>query len=97
MNGNMGSTSDTDFFVVQLPAGRTLTSTLNMGASADYDLFVYNSNGTRIGVSERPAGQTDTVSVTNTGSATFARYVRVVFYSGGTGATNGKYTLKMSW
>ncbi len=98
MNGNMGSSTDTDYFVVQLPAGKTLTSTLTMGSStSDYDLFVYNSNGYQIGVSEKPAGQIDTVSVTNTGSTTFARYVRVVFYKGGTGATNGKYTLKLSW
>jgi serine protease len=97
MNGNMGSSTDTDYFVVQLPAGRTLSSTLTMGSSSDYDLYVYNSAGSQIGASENPAGQTDGVSVTNTGTSTFARYVRVVFYSGGTGATNGKYTLKLSW
>jgi serine protease len=37
------------------------------------------------------------VTVTNTGTGTLTRYVRVVFYSGGTGATNGKYTLKLTW
>ena len=98
VNGTMGTTTDTDYFVVQLAGGKTLTSTLTMGASsADYDLIVYNSAGTEIGRSERPAGYTDTVSVTNMGQSTYARYVRVVFYSGGTGATNGKYTLKLSW
>ena len=98
VNGNMGSSTDTDYFLVQLPAGRTLSSTLTMGStSADYDLIVYNSAGTQIGISENPAGQTDSVSVTNTGTSTFARYVRVVFYSGGTGATNGKYSLKLTW
>ena len=98
VNGTMGSTTDNDYFVVQLAGGKTLTSTLTMGASsADYDLIVYNSVGTEIGRSERPAGYTDTVSVTNLGQTTYARYVRVVFYSGGTGATNGKYTLKLSW
>ena len=98
VSADMGSSSDTDYFVVQLPAGKTLTSTLTMGASsADYDLFVYNSAGTLIGRSENPAGSTDTVSVTNTNQATYARYVRVVYYSGGTGATSGKYTLKLNW
>jgi serine protease len=98
MNGNMGTTTDTDYFVVQLAPGKTLTSTLTMGSStADYDLFVYNSNGTQIGASENPAGSADTVSVTNTGTSTFARYVRVKYYSGGTGSTSGKYTLKLSW
>jgi hypothetical protein len=37
------------------------------------------------------------VSVTNTGTGAIARYVRVVYYSGGTGATNGKYTLNLNW
>ena len=97
VNANMGSTTDTDYFVVQLPAGKTLTSVLTPGATKDYDLFVYNSSGTLLGQSENGAGLTDTVSVTNTGTSTFARYVRVVYYSGGTGATNGTYTLKLTW
>ena len=98
MNGTMGTSADTDYFVVQLAPGKTLTSTLTMGLStADYDLVVYNSVGTEIGRSEKPAGATDTVTVTNTGTSTFARYVRVVYYSGGTGATSGKYTLKLTF
>lgn len=98
VSGNMGTTTDTDYFTVQLPAGKTLTSTLTMGSStADYDLYVYNSAGTLLAKSENGAGLTDAVSVTNTGTSTFARYVRVVYYSGGTGAINGKYTLKLTW
>ncbi|MBC7684506.1 MAG: S8 family serine peptidase [Bdellovibrionales bacterium] len=98
VNGTMGSSTDTDYFVVQLAPGRTLASTLTMGSSGnDYDLIVYNSAGTEIGRSENSAGATDSVSVTNTGTSTFARYIRVVYYSGGTGATNGKYTLKLTF
>jgi len=97
MNGNMGSTTDTDYFVVQLPAGKTLTATMTPGSGADYDLYVYNSNGTQIGASENGVGAVDSVAVTNTGTSTFARYVRVKYYSGGTGATSGKYTVKLSW
>ncbi|MES2757414.1 MAG: S8 family peptidase [Pseudomonadota bacterium] len=98
VNGNMGSTTDTDYFTVQLPAGKTLTSTLTMlSGTADYDLYVYNSAGTQIAKSENGAGVVDAASVTNTGTTTIARYVRVVYYSGGTGATNGKYTLKLAW
>jgi len=37
------------------------------------------------------------VSVTNTGSGAITRYIRVVYYSGGTGATSGKYTLNLNW
>ena len=97
INGTMSSSSDTDYYRLSLPAGRTLTATLSPNASSDYDLFVYNSNGTLIGRSERGTGLVDTVAVTNTGTSTFTRYVRVVYWSGGTGATNGKYTLNMNW
>ena len=97
VNGNMGSSSDNDYFVVQLAGGKTLTATLESASSNDFDMIVYNSAGQEIGRSERPAGYTDTVSVTNLGQSTYARYVRIYRYSGGTGATNGKYTLKLSW
>lgn len=96
-NGTMSSSSDTDYFKVSLPAGKTLTATMTPNASSDYDLIVYNSNGTEIGRSEKGTGLADTVTVTNTGTSTFTRYIRVVYYSGGTGSTNGKYTVKASW
>jgi serine protease len=98
VNGTMASSSDSDYFVVQVPAGKTLTATLAAGTStADYDLYVYNSAGTLLGRSTNSAGMTDAVSSANSTSATSARYVRVLYYSGGTGATSGKYTLKLSW
>ena len=97
VNANMGSTTDVDYFVVQLPAGKTLTSVLTPGAGKDYDLYVYNSTPALIGSSENGAGAVDTVTVTNTGTGTLARYIKVVYYSGGTGATNGTYTLKLTW
>jgi serine protease len=97
VNGTMGSTTDTDYFVVQLPAGKTLTATMTPNASSDYDLYIYNSAGTLLSYSENGTGATETATSANTGSSTSPRYVRVVYYSGGTGATNGKYTLKLSW
>ena len=98
VSGNMGSTTDTDYFVAQLPAGKTLTSTLGMsGASNDFDLYVYNSGGTLLAKSDNGAGAVDSVAVANTGTTTSAYNVRVVYYSGGTGSTNGQYTLKLAW
>ncbi|MFC5459851.1 S8 family peptidase [Massilia niabensis] len=98
VNGNLGTTTDTDYFVVQLPAGKTLTATLTQGSTTnDYDLYIYNSAGTQLATSQNGAGATDTASVSNTTTATSARYVRVRYYSGGTGATSGKYSLKLSW
>ena len=92
-NGTMGSSSDTDYFKLVLPAGATLTATLTPNGSSDYDLYVYNSNGTQIGRSVNGSGQVDSVTVTNTGSSAFTRYIRVVYYSGNTGSS-GTYTIK---
>jgi serine protease len=97
VNGTIGSTSDVDYYRLTLPAGGTLVATLTPNASSDYDLYVYNSNGTLIGSSELGTGAVDKVTVTNTGTSAFVRYVRVVRWSGGTGATNGKYTVNMNW
>lgn len=97
IDGTIGSRSDTDFYRVNLPPGATLVSTLTPNANSDYDLYVYNSNGQLIGRSERGRGLVDTVTVTNTGGSTFARYIRVVYWSGGTGSTNGRYTLNLNW
>jgi serine protease len=97
VDGTMASSSDTDYYSLTLPAGKTLTATLTPNGSSDYDLYVYNSNGQLIGSSERGTGQVDAVAVTNTGTSAFARYVRIVYYRGGTGATNGKYTLNVKW
>jgi serine protease len=83
--------------VVQVPAGKTLSATMTPNASSDYDLYIYNSAGTLLARSENGTGSVDAASSANTGSTTSARYVRVVYYSGGTGSTSGKYTLKLSW
>jgi len=97
VNGTMGSSSDTDYFVVQLPAGKALGATMTPNASSDYDLYIYNSSGTLLARSENGTGAVDSASSSNTGSTTSARYVRVVYYAGGTGSTSGKYTLKLTW
>ena len=98
VNGTMSASTDSDYFVVQLPAGKTLTASMTPGLStADYDLYIYNSAGTQLAYSEKSAGATDSASVTNSTTATSARYVRVKYYSGGTGSTNGKYTLSLGW
>lgn len=95
--GTIGNSSDNDYYRVTLPAGRTLVATLTPNASSDYDVYVYNSSGTLIGRSEKGTGQVDAVSVSNSGSGAVTRYVRVARWSGGTGATNGRYTLNLNW
>ena len=93
--GTIGSSSDTDYFSLTVAAGASLTAKLTPNSSSDYDLYVYNSSGTQVGKSELSSGKVDTVTVTNSGaSATY--YVRVLYYSGGTGATSSKYTLSVN-
>lgn len=97
VSGTLASASDTDYFVVQVPAGKTLNAVLTPNASSDYDLSIYNSAGTLVASSTNSTGAVDSASAANTSTAASARYVRVIYYSGGTGATNGKYTLKLTW
>ncbi|MFC5551912.1 S8 family peptidase [Massilia aerilata] len=97
VNGNMSSSSDTDYFKVTVPAGKTLSATLTPNASSDYDLYIYNSAGTQVTSSTNGAGAVDSASASNTGTTAVTAYVRVVYYSGGTGSTSGTYTLKLSW
>jgi serine protease len=97
VNGTMSSSSDTDYFKVSIPAGKTLSATLTPNSTSDYDLYIYNSAGTQVTSSTNGTGSIDSASASNTGTTAVNAYVRVVYYSGGTGSTNGKYTLKLSW
>jgi hypothetical protein len=96
VNATMSASSDIDFFKVVLPAGKTLTAAMTPNGSSDYDLELQNSAGTKLASSIKGTGQVDTVTRT-AGAAAETLYVRVYYYSGGTGATSGKYTLKASW
>ena len=93
VNGNISATNDNDYFVVQVPAGKTLTATLTEGSASDFDLYAYNSAGTQLALSTNGAGSSDAVSVANTATTTQARYIRVRYHAGSTGA----YKLKLSW
>jgi serine protease len=97
VNGTMSSSTDTDYFLVSVPAGKTLSATLTPNSTSDYDLYIYNSAGTQVTSSTNGTGSVDSASASNTGSTAVNAYVRVVYYAGGTGSTSGKYTLKLSW
>jgi carboxypeptidase T len=96
VNGTIGTTTDTDYYRVTLGAGKTLTATLTPNATSDYDLFIRNASGTIIARSERGTGLVDTATALNSGTAAVTVYVQVTRWSGGSGATNGRYTLGLS-
>lgn len=93
VSGGISASTDTDYYRIDLPAGRTLSATLSQGATLDYDLFLYNASGSQLRASENPAGQSDSLSFANGGSATVTLYVRVLHYSGGAGS----YSLSLGW
>ena len=95
--GTVASTSDTDYFRVSVPAGRTLSATLNHTVSTqNYQLYLYNAAGTSaLASSTRAAGQPETVTVRNGTTAAVNYLVRVVYASGGTGSTSGRYVLNL--
>ncbi len=92
VNGSLSSTTDTDYYRVSLAAGRTLTATLTPPATRDYDLYLYNSAGTQIASSLRGTGLVDTITYANGTASAVTLYVRVRYYSGGTGS----YTLGLT-
>ena len=97
LSATLSSTTDTDYFVIQVPAGKTLGGTLIPGwANSDYDLYAYNSAGALLARSENEAGLNDAVSVVNSGTTTMKVYLRVTYYSGPAG-TNGNYQLRANW
>ena len=73
-------------------------ATMTPGVSApDHDLYLYNSTGATLSSSENGSGAVESVLVRNTGASSATYYVGVRYYSGATGATNGKYTLQLIW
>ncbi len=97
VNGTMSSSTDVDYFKVSIPAGKTLTLTLKPNATSDYDLELYSSTGTKLSSSTAGTGATDSLTNANTGTTAKVVYAKVIYYSGGTGATSGKYTLNAAW
>lgn len=97
VNGTMSGSGDFDYYRVSLPAGKRLTATMTPNSTSDYELYLYNSSSTPIAWSENGRGVMETLSVTNTGSSAQTYYLRVNYFGGGTGSTNGKYSIRLSW
>ena len=95
INGTIKATSDTDYFKVTVAARSKVVATLVPNNLANYDLWVYDASGELSDYSINGTGQTDEVIVSNTSSAAFTIYVRVVRNGGLTGAA-GTYTLSLS-
>jgi hypothetical protein len=93
----MDSRTDSDYFRIDLPAGKTLKVTMTPNSKSNYDLELYNSAGTKLASSTNGKGLADVVGDSNTGTTAKVLYAKIVYLSGGTGANNGKYTALMAW
>jgi hypothetical protein len=93
VSGSISSSSDTDYYVLSLGAGKTLTATLSMPAAANFDLRLYASNGTTqlASSASTTAGAAERITYTNTAATAANVYVRVLRTSG-----TGSYTLGLS-
>ncbi|MDB5197260.1 MAG: C-terminal target protein [Flaviaesturariibacter sp.] len=84
------TTTDQDWFKFTLAAASNLSVKLT-GLAGDYDLVLYNSAGTQIGISENGSTTSETITTTNTVAGTY--YVKVFGYNGANSATC--YTLNI--
>lgn len=89
--GHLGSSTDQDFFRVNVAAGRTITVNMT-GPARDYDLYLLSATGTTLRTS---AGGTATESVTYTSTAAATFYIKVVGFGGAFDTTN-PYNLNLT-
>ncbi len=85
----ISSTTDIDYFKITTTAASDLVFNLVGPAGVDYDLYIYNSAGTQIGIGESSTA-TETVTLNNQAAGTY--YIKVVGYNGANSATC--YTIK---
>ncbi len=77
---SIGTSTDQDYFRINVAAGRTVTVNMT-GPARDYDLYLLRSTGTTLKTSAN-TGSTESVSFTNTGTATATYYIRVIGFGG---------------
>lgn len=92
VSGSISSSSDTDYYRVNINPGSTLGARLTPVSTANYDVYIYSSGGTQLASSTLGTGQVDSTSVRNNGTTVATYYVRVRYVSGTTGS-GGTYSL----
>lgn len=75
----ISSGTDVDWYLITTTGTANITYTLNMPGGVDYDLYIYNSNGTNIG-SSAGTSAAEIVSLSNQTAGTY--YIKVIGYNG---------------
>jgi hypothetical protein len=89
---NDSSTQKNDYFLLSLPAGRTVTALLN-GLTVNYNVYLYDAAGVEVDSSYNDQATPDEVSWTNTSSSAVNVYVRVYRAA----STQTTYQLRVSY
>lgn len=96
VTGYIGSSTDSDYFKVTVPGGKTLTVDLTVPSTKDYDVKLYNSSGTLLASGTNGTGQPEHVTWYNSSSSSRVVYIRVYGYNGAY-STTLPYYLKPTW
>ncbi len=91
--GYMGTTTDNDYFKVNIAPGRTATINMTGPSGVDYDLYLYNSSGTTL-KSSLGSTATESITYTNTSATATVFYIRVKAFSGS--STTVPYNLALT-
>jgi hypothetical protein len=91
--GYMSSTTDIDYFKVNVLPGKSITINMTGPTGVDYDLYFLNSAGTTL---KSSLGTTATESITyaNTSATASVFYIKVIAYSGS--STTVPYNLALT-
>ena len=87
--GYVDSTDTDDYYKVNVTSGAEMGIILNPPTGSDFDLYLYDPNGSQVASSTLGGSQTDTINYTATSTGDW--YIRVHLYSG-----EGTYTLQVS-
>jgi hypothetical protein len=90
VKGTISSTTDVDYYKFVITTGGTITITLGT-LPGDYDLKLFNSAGTQVGISQNGGTTGETISYT---AAAGTYYANVYGYNGANSATC--YTLRVA-
>jgi subtilase family serine protease len=91
--GYMSSTSDIDYYKVNVQPGKSITINMTGPSGVDYDLYFLNSSGSTL---KSSTGTTATESITyaNTSKTATVFYIKVISYSGS--STTTPYNLALT-
>jgi hypothetical protein len=83
ISGTIETSTDVDYFKLTLGAGQTLTMSLDVPPTADYDLYLYNSSGSKLAQSINSGdGVAESIMYASTSSQATTVYAEVRSYSG---------------